>query len=97
VDAQVVMAWLMDPSAVDLPHLEDFLNRPEWHARAKCRGVGTERFFVSSRTFHAREICQECPVRQECLDYAMGEPDLIGVFGGTSWGQRKKMRRDEGY
>jgi WhiB family transcriptional regulator, redox-sensing transcriptional regulator len=88
------MAWLMTPDPPDLPRFEDLWSPPEWQRQAACRGAGTKTFFVTSRTFHARQVCATCPVRQECLDYAMGEPDLIGIFGGTSLDQRKKMRRE---
>jgi hypothetical protein len=41
----------------------------------------------------ARAICARCPVRVECLDYALevGDP-LLGVWGGTSKLERRRMR-----
>jgi len=32
-------------------------------------------------------------VRQECYDFAMSDPDLLGVFGGTTERERREMRR----
>jgi hypothetical protein len=34
----------------------------------------------------ARRICRSCPVRSECLDYALTYPvtDLHGVWGGLT-------------
>ena len=41
----------------------------------------------------ARAICVACPVRQECYEYAMADPDLVGMFGGFTAKERREMRR----
>jgi WhiB family redox-sensing transcriptional regulator len=40
-----------------------------------------------------RDLCQGCTVRQECLDVALADPDLTGLWGGTTPKERKAMRR----
>jgi hypothetical protein len=52
----------------DLLAVEDFLRRPEWHAWALCRGRGPA-MFVRGKA---------CSVRQECLETALADPDLMG-------------------
>lgn len=41
----------------------------------------------------ARAICDDCPVRQACLDFAMADPSLKGVWGGTTDRDRKRLRK----
>jgi WhiB family redox-sensing transcriptional regulator len=40
-----------------------------------------------------KAICAGCLVRRECLDYAMSDASLVGVWGGTSDNQRAAARR----
>ncbi len=70
----------------------DLLVRPEWHARAACRGRGPELFFPPSGEdgLMAKALCARCPVREECL--AAGRKEL-GIWGGTSERERRKRRR----
>lgn len=39
----------------------------------------------------AAQVCKECPVIQECLEYALRHNEY-GVWGGTSERQRNKIR-----
>ncbi|MDQ5816234.1 MAG: WhiB family transcriptional regulator [Actinomycetota bacterium] len=39
----------------------------------------------------ARRICARCPVRPECLHWAL-EKDELGVWGGLSPRERKRLR-----
>jgi hypothetical protein len=75
---------------------EELLARPAWQERAACRGMGTERFFPGSdgSLAPARAVCAGCPVKVECLDYAVdcGET-LAGVWAGTSIRDRRKLRK----
>jgi WhiB family transcriptional regulator, redox-sensing transcriptional regulator len=90
-----LVSWLMTPGAVDEPvTLEDFLHRPRWHAEALCRGL-TGIFFSAApaNLARARAICEACPVRQKCFDYAMADPDLMGLWGGFTEKERRAMRR----
>ena len=47
---------------------------------------------VGASSTKAREICSACPVRQECLDFAMADNELTGVWGGTTTQERKRLR-----
>jgi WhiB family redox-sensing transcriptional regulator len=38
-------------------------------------------------------VCNECPVRVECLDYALTTNAQFGVFGGMSEDERRRVRR----
>jgi hypothetical protein len=39
---EALVRWLMASGDEDPPSLEALLNRPEWHQRARCRGVGVD-------------------------------------------------------
>jgi WhiB family redox-sensing transcriptional regulator len=69
--------------------------RPEWMSEGACRGKSdlmhpSEAFGVKI----AKQVCAECPVRSECLQYALEENIDHGVWGGASERQRRKMRRE---
>ena len=66
-----------------------------WWERAKCRGVDPDLFFPS-RGDSGREalaVCAECPVQPQCLQYALDNGERLGIWGGTTGKQRRKMRR----
>ena len=42
----------------------------------------------------AMEVCNHCPVRVECLDYAVADPHTSGIWGGVLFTSRKgRVRR----
>lgn len=40
----------------------------------------------------AKAICGHCPAAEPCLAWAMRNPSLIGVLGGTTAAERKRLR-----
>jgi WhiB family transcriptional regulator, redox-sensing transcriptional regulator len=85
---------MMMESTTPLPDISDLLTRPTWHRHAACRGLGTPSFFPpgGSDPMAATLVCRRCPVREECLEYALAEPRLKGIWGGTSERQRHRLR-----
>ena len=72
------------------------LARPGWQRRAACRGKGTDRWFSTIRGSDeaACAVCEACPVRRQCLSYALAFPEpLQGVWAGTNEEERALMRR----
>jgi WhiB family transcriptional regulator, redox-sensing transcriptional regulator len=90
VRALMVRGDLLDPS--------ELYDRPAWQSRAACRGKGTDAFIADrGGTLEiGRALCASCTVRPECLDYAMANPEIVGLWGGTSARQRAAMRRAAG-
>lgn len=43
----------------------------------------------------AKSVCQECPVRKECLSYGM-EHEPYGIWGGLTEQERERQRRSSG-
>jgi WhiB family transcriptional regulator, redox-sensing transcriptional regulator len=87
---------LMQPGDVVDAHdlLRVLLHRPAWHADAACSGKGPARWFPT-RTGDpglGRAVCATCPVRVDCLEYALGA-DVLGFWAGSSRQQRDDARR----
>jgi WhiB family redox-sensing transcriptional regulator len=40
----------------------------------------------------AKEVCKGCKFIEPCLEYAIWEPSLEGIWGGTTWRQRQNSR-----
>ena len=66
-----------------------------WMLRAKCRGVTPTEFFPSDGVGveFAQRICGNCPVRDECLEYALKFRIEHGVWGGASERERRRILR----
>jgi WhiB family redox-sensing transcriptional regulator len=68
----------------------------EWMDDGLCRQVDADMFHpeVGGPTKDARRVCMACDVRVQCLDYALTTPGCLGIWGGTSEGQRRAMKRE---
>ena len=65
-----------------------------WREGAACRGTDLEVFFPGrgEPAEPARRICAACPVRQPCLDYAIGHGITHGIWGGLTERDRRALR-----
>ena len=70
------------------------LRAQPWMADANCAGVDPELFFPQrgESTVEAKAVCRACPVRAQCLDYALSINERNGIWGGTSERQRRTIR-----
>lgn len=66
-----------------------------WRHDAVCAQVDPELYFPEpgAPTAPAKRICAGCPVRVECLDYALTAREAHGVFGGLSAQERLRIVR----
>ncbi|MEN8233945.1 MAG: WhiB family transcriptional regulator [Actinomycetota bacterium] len=68
-----------------------------WYENAACASYPSEVFFppidAPSAARVAKLICAECPVREECLAFAVETAQTEGVWGGMDAGERRRMRR----
>lgn len=47
---------------------------------------------TGSGVAQARQLCRRCPVKDDCLDYALEANEHYGVWGGASERERRRMR-----
>lgn len=73
-----------------------------WRRNAICRDTDPDVFFPIGTTGYAlmqidkaKGICDECPVRVPCLDYALETNQDAGIWGGTSEDERRTIRRQQ--
>ena len=41
----------------------------------------------------AKSFCESCPVRDECLSYALASEQSHGIWGGTTAEERRELVR----
>jgi WhiB family redox-sensing transcriptional regulator len=83
------------PWATEHPDVDELFHRPPWMAGAACHGHPVDLFFPGKGEDQepVKAVCQSCPVLVECLAYALANPELRGVWGGTGERERVRMRR----
>jgi len=71
-----------------------------WRSAAACLLADPDLFFpISSagpaerQIARAKKICAGCPVRQECLEFALSHDQAYGIWGGTTPEDRQRDRR----
>ena len=71
-----------------------------WRQDAECRDLDPNLFFPVGVTgpavdqiAAAKGICAACPVRAECLEFAITTNQEFGIWGGTSEDERRVLRR----
>ena len=64
-----------------------------WAARAACARTSPELFFPErgGSAREAKAVCMTCPVRHDCLEYALRWHIAYGVWGGLSYRQRRQL------
>jgi WhiB family redox-sensing transcriptional regulator len=70
----------------------------EWRSRGACLNADPELFFPLSsvgpsleQLAEAKQICGRCPVRAECLEFALATEQVHGVWGGSSEQERRNL------
>lgn len=66
-----------------------------WRDEALCAETDPEAFFPEKggSTREAKEVCADCSVQIECLEYALANDERFGVWGGLSERQRRRLAR----
>jgi WhiB family redox-sensing transcriptional regulator len=84
--------------------------RPDWYTQAKCLGScghnNANLFFAdhqhNGQVNEAKSVCLgthpdfpgQCPVLDQCLDYALNNGEKWGVWGGCSERERRRIKRE---
>jgi WhiB family transcriptional regulator, redox-sensing transcriptional regulator len=76
--------------------------RRDWWRSAACQEADPELFFPVaqhgpgvSETARAKAVCADCPVRRQCLQYALATRQMHGVWGGLTEDERKLHEVDQ--
>lgn len=76
-------------NVIPLPPLED---GSAWQEHAVCAQTDPEAFFPSHNKAGAQKIvCAGCPVRNECLEYALTNDERFGIWGGMQPYEREHL------
>jgi WhiB family redox-sensing transcriptional regulator len=69
-----------------------------WMKQGLCRWVEDPDIFFPSEGFvgkddqdAAKAVCNGCPVRRDCLEYALLTRQAFGIWGGFNARERKRM------
>ena len=79
----------------DYSELLDLIDPPAWHRDASCKEAPlTVSWFPTKGDTGAaaKAVCRRCLCREECLAYALADPDLDGTWGGTTAKERRAIR-----
>jgi len=73
---------------------------PSWMSDGTCRHADPDLFFPAphspagrAQAQTAKLICACCPVRRECLAYALETRQKYGIWGGLTEEERRTMTR----
>lgn len=74
----------------------DPADEPHWSELGLCAETDPDAFFPEKggSTREAKQVCEGCIVRTQCLEYALANDERFGIWGGTSEQQRRKLRRE---
>lgn len=66
-----------------------------WQSRGACRGLETAVFYPDPEEDggEAKAVCDRCPVRQPCLEWALSHREKEGVWGGCNERERRRILR----
>ena len=73
-----------------------------WRVHAACVDMPLDVFFpqpgpdCATNIKIAKKVCHTCPVKTECLEFAMSFEDKAcpGIYGGTTERERRKIHWD---
>lgn len=78
-----------------------YTNEPlpqDWVEKAYCKNKPTKNFFPGQGDTTVKKVIQEtcnnCEVKQPCLNYAIRNNIRYGIWGATSERQRRSLRRE---
>jgi WhiB family transcriptional regulator, redox-sensing transcriptional regulator len=70
-----------------------------WWAEAACIGMDVNIFHpvYSGSARAAKAVCADCPVRMDCLKWALDHSIQDGIWGGLSIDERRSWNRTHNY
>jgi WhiB family transcriptional regulator, redox-sensing transcriptional regulator len=88
------------PNPLALSVVDATWNNLAWRSHAACSSLDTNLFFPVGLTGYAidqtnlaKAVCNDCPVRNQCLEFALRTLQDHGVWGGHTEEERRVIRR----
>jgi WhiB family redox-sensing transcriptional regulator len=76
------------------------ITQGDWRSAGACATADPDLFFpISTHAAGARQaeralrVCADCPVRRQCLEFAMRTSEKEGIWGGTTPEERVRLLR----
>lgn len=65
----------------------------DWRDAGLCAQADPEAFFPEKGAKNAavKRICLRCPIREQCLNWALENHPVEGIWGGLSERERRRM------
>lgn len=63
--------------------LHDAFRNSEWREEALCKRFDTNIWYEERQATRAIAICNVCPVKNECYEFAMETKQQYGIWGGV--------------
>src|SRR5690242_16854552 len=66
-----------------------------WRELGACRGLDPGMFYPDEEDVAqaAKAVCQQCDVRIACLEHALSSREKLGVWGGATEHERRRIIR----
>jgi WhiB family redox-sensing transcriptional regulator len=77
-------------------HIPNLPPRDGWIRLAACVGHDPDHWYATERAAYryARAVCADCPVKTDCLNWALRADEYQGMWGGLSPQQRRHLSRE---
>lgn len=97
VDASITTARTPSVLCYDTTHVAELAHQVSTRD-VPCRSRDPELWFAESPAGvdQAKQLCQECPLRQACLDGALDRREPWGVWGGELFLKGKTVAKKRG-
>lgn len=69
-----------------------------WRNQSACKGLDPNLFFAergsgaAATVRAAKAVCNKCPVQQRCLEWAVNNTIIYGIWGGKTADERRKTK-----
>ena len=70
-------------------------NPTAWRELGACRGLEPGMFYPDEEddALAAKTVCEQCAVRIACLEHALNSREKVGVWGGATERERRRLIR----
>jgi WhiB family redox-sensing transcriptional regulator len=86
--------WSPGAAGPVLSLFDELTDTEGWRDRALCAETWPDAFFPEKgeSATPAKRVCRACPVQAQCLEFALGNDERTGVWGGLSERERRRLK-----